>query len=52
MRGGITPIKSPPLPLRTRAVVICRLRTVKGLIPVPRTLPLLWLSLPEPWADC
>ena len=41
-RGGVTYIKSCPLALRTRAVVMCRLGAGSDLIPVRMTLPLSW----------
>lgn len=30
---------------------MCRLGVGKGLTPVPRTLPLLWPEMLEPWAE-
>lgn len=44
-RGGVTYIKSCPLALRTRAVVMCRRGAGSGLIPVRTTLPLSWPAL-------
>lgn len=41
-RGGVTYIKSCPLALRTRAVVMCGLGAGSGLIPIHTTLLLSW----------
>ena len=44
-RGGVTYIKSCPLALSTRALVMCRRGAGSGLIAVHMTLPLPWLVL-------